>query len=664
MSLGRQTPMHGTYGWGVDTFLFASGLWCLGRYKEYYVVHIEEESCLKEEAEEIISSLELTEENYEVALQLLKDRYDNKRVIIQKHVRALMDLPTIGKESALELRKFIDAMSMHLRALKSLGQPSDTWETLLIHSFTAKLDRVTHQEWEKSVTGTEKPTMKEFTSFLEKRCQILQVASINLDNKSVPPSKLNNVKKQVFAVVQSSDGCAIRKDSHKVYMCDSLKNLSIKDRFEKVKSSKLCFNCLKVGHSNSDCKWSGCKKCGKKHNTLLHYDANEFNTRNHQTGNAQPEASTANFNGVAYKAYSALVSPQSVLSAAVINIKNQDGNLAKAQTLNQIETRIKYSVRTEINSRCTCYKETVEFLVLPNICNHLPNEYIDKRTIKVPLRKPLADPEFNKPLVIDALLGVELFFHVLCIGQERIPGPTALLQKTKLGLIPAGKINSSTQSNKPRQCMLSFNALHKSLTKFWEIEEVQNQKFLSEEEHEVEPHFQETTTRDPVTGRYTVRLPFNEKIKQLGESRKIAERQFYALERKLKKNPTLKSDYIDNMRESIQLGHAVRIEAHEIRDKHCFLPYHVVIKDSSSTTKHRIVNNASAKTSTGVSLNDGLMVGAVVQDGSFEIALRFREHQIVFLADIEKMYKQIRLHPEDAQYQLILSYLLKEKHIN
>ncbi|XP_063989072.1 uncharacterized protein LOC135168624 [Diachasmimorpha longicaudata] len=482
--------------------------------KLYYL-----KSCLKEEAEEIISSLELTEENYEVALQLLKDRYDNKRVIIQKHVRALMDLPTIGKESALELRKFIDAMSMHLRALKALGQPIDTWDTLLIHSFTAKLDRVTHQEWEKSVTETEMPTMKDFTSFLEKRCQILQVTSINLANKSVPPAKLNNIKKQVFAVAQSSDGCAICKGSHKVYMCDSLKNLSVKDRFEKVKSSKLCFNCLKGGHSNSDCKWSGCKKCGKKHNTMLHYDANDFNTRNHnQTGNAQPEASTASFNGVAYKAYSALVSPQSVLSTAVINIKNQDGNLVKArvlldngaqsnfitedlvkvlqlsrnhidipvETLNQIETRIKYSVRADINSRCTCYKETVEFLVLPNICNHLPYEYIDKRTIKVPLRKPLADPEFNKPQVIDALLGVELFFHLLCIGQERIPGSTALWQKTKLGWILAGKINSSTQSNKPRQCMLSFNALHKSLIKFWEIEEVQNQKFLSEEEHQVE----------------------------------------------------------------------------------------------------------------------------------------------------------------------------------
>ncbi|XP_063986037.1 uncharacterized protein LOC135167121 [Diachasmimorpha longicaudata] len=41
MSLGRQAPMQGTHRWGVDTFLFlAINLWCLGRYKEYYVVHL------------------------------------------------------------------------------------------------------------------------------------------------------------------------------------------------------------------------------------------------------------------------------------------------------------------------------------------------------------------------------------------------------------------------------------------------------------------------------------------------------------------------------------------------------------------------------------------------------------------------------------------------
>ena len=180
--------------------------------KIYYL-----KSCLKEEAEQIIGSLELTDENYTVALQLFKDRYDNKRVIIQKHVRALIDLPTIGKESASELRKFIDTMNIHLRALKSLGQPTYSWDTLLIYSFTAKLDRVAHQEWEKSLTGTEMPTMKEFTSFLEKRCQIPQVTSINLANKLITPTNSYIGRKKAFAIARSSDSCLICKGSHKIY---------------------------------------------------------------------------------------------------------------------------------------------------------------------------------------------------------------------------------------------------------------------------------------------------------------------------------------------------------------------------------------------------------------------------------------------------------------
>jgi hypothetical protein len=36
-----------------------------------------------------------------------------------------------------------------------------------------------------------------------------------------------------------------------------------------------------------------------------------------------------------------------------------------------------------------------------------------------------------------------------------------------------------------------------------------------------------------------------------------------------------------------------------------------------------------------------------------ELTLCFREHQIILLTDIEKMFKQIKIHP-DGQYQLEL----------
>ena len=128
-------------------------------------------------------------------------------------------------------------------------------------------------------------------------------------------------------------------------------------------------------------------------------------------------------------------------------------------------------------------------------------------------------------------------------------------------------------------------------------------------------------------------------LKNLGESFNIIQKQFFALEWKLSKNPDLKSEYIKNMREAINLGHMVPIKSIVNGVQHCFLPHHPVIKESSNSTKLRIVFNASCKTSTGISLNDCLKVGAVVQNTSFDNTLRFRMHQIVMVSDIEKMYK-------------------------
>ena len=263
-----------------------------------------------------------------------------------------------------------------------------------------------------------------------------------------------------------------------------------------------------------------------KHNTLLHYDIKESSSRCGQDHNAQSEALGTSFNALAYKAHNALVSAQFLLSTAVINVKGKDGKLMQArillhsgaqsnfiterfakslelprnhidiqvETFNQVETGVKHSIQTEILSRCTGYKEQIDFLILPNICNQLPNEYVDKRSINVPSRKPLADFEFNKPKQINALIGIELFFHLLCVGQEKIPGSTALWQKTNLGWILAGKIHAPDQSVKPTNCILAFNSLHRSITKFWEIEEIQNQKVFSEEEFRVEQHFRNKYT--------------------------------------------------------------------------------------------------------------------------------------------------------------------------
>ena len=65
-----------------------------------------------------------------------------------------------------------------------------------------------------------------------------------------------------------------------------------------------------------------------------------------------------------------------------------------------------------------------------------------------------------------------------------------------------------------------------------------------------------------------------------------------------------------------------------------------------------MVFDGSAKT-TGVSLNDAQKVGPIEQSELFTILLRFRRHTYVLTADIEKMYRQIFISPEDRKYQRI-----------
>jgi hypothetical protein len=80
-----------------------------------------------------------------------------------------------------------------------------------------------------------------------------------------------------------------------------------------------------------------------------------------------------------------------------------------------------------------------------------------------------------------------------------------------------------------------------------------------------------------------------------------------------------------------------------------YIPHHFVLKEESTTTKFRVVFDASAKLSTGISLNDAMMVGPTLQDNLTEIITRFRCHPIAFTADIAKMYRQINLTEEDKK---------------
>ncbi|XP_075232507.1 uncharacterized protein LOC142330923 [Lycorma delicatula] len=85
-----------------------------------------------------------------------------------------------------------------------------------------------------------------------------------------------------------------------------------------------------------------------------------------------------------------------------------------------------------------------------------------------------------------------------------------------------------------------------------------------------------------------------------------------------------------------------------------YLPHHSVFKETSLTTKLKVVFDGSAKSSNGLSLNDTLMTGPTVQQDLFSIILRFRVHNYVITSDITKMYRQILVTQRDSNLQRTL----------
>ncbi|XP_026739251.1 uncharacterized protein LOC113502069 [Trichoplusia ni] len=271
------------------------------------------------------------------------------------------------------------------------------------------------------------------------------------------------------------------------------------------------------------------------------------------------------------------------------------------------------------------------------------------------------DPKFNIPNKIDILLGADVYGYIVKEGIIKSPSGTLMAQNTTLGWVLSGVVSSDIDRSRHHiKNITVHNAQFNEdqlLKKFWEIEEqTSTKKILSPEEQKCEELYSKTTKRDD-TGRYIVHLPFRDDNPECkaGGSREIAEIRFKSLEKRLNKNTNLKQRYTEVINEYLQLGHlrAVKSDDNKMNEA-VYLPHHAVIREDKTTTKVRVVFNASEKNKKGVSLNDTLMVGPTLQADLRHTIMRWREHAIGIVADIVKMYRQIRVTEEDVVYQRIL----------
>ncbi|XP_062714088.1 uncharacterized protein LOC134290881 [Aedes albopictus] len=327
--------------------------------------------------------------------------------------------------------------------------------------------------------------------------------------------------------------------------------------------------------------------------------------------------------------------------------------------------KVKHQFRAVIKSRNSDYTTSVDLLILPKVTMDLPSTNIDVTRWDIPSKINLADPAFFQSSTVDIVLGAEIFFDLFSVpGRITLGESLPLLANSVFGWVVSGRTAQNLPHTSVRCNVATVADLQTYMEKFWKIEEDASATNYSPDETACEEFFQRTVTRD-ASGRYIVRLPFKESmVQRLGDNQKSALHRFRLLENRLSRDDSIAQQYREFMSEYLRLGHMAPLSSFdkEVHPKY-YLPHHPVIRESSTTTKLRVVFDASSKTSSGISLNDALLVGPIVQDDLRSIVMRSRTHEIVLIADAEKMYRQVRHFPEDYAYLCIFWRLAPDQPI-
>ncbi|XP_069964560.1 uncharacterized protein [Bactrocera oleae] len=225
----------------------------------------------------------------------------------------------------------------------------------------------------------------------------------------------------------------------------------------------------------------------------------------------------------------------------------------------------------------------------------------------------------------------------------------------EMGWIVSGRYKTGSNNiSKPSCLFLANESLDAKLKKLWKLEQITTiPEPWTREQQSCDHIYNSTVSRRPC-GRIVVKLPFKDDPTCLGESYTTALRRFNAQERRLAKSPQLKTHYVEFMSDYESLGHMSVVKNPNLSEPHYYIPYHCVLKPTSTTTKLRVVFDASCRTTSQKSLNDIQMVGPTIQCELFLLLIRFRFHRFAFTADIVKMYRQVLMHEDDRKFQYIL----------
>lgn len=646
-------------------------------------------------AADVVKSYPKTEENYQKAVDALRERFGKEDLLVDLYARELVDILT--KREKLPLSKLYDSLQTQLQALASLGVKSerDTLflrpmiETCVPKEILTAWYRSTLYDEDLSTSDPPKTKLDNLMQFL--RQEVEREGKLKMVYGQKDRSKDFKKKDSLYGDAHQEDvataaglsstskiGCVFcDKINHMSQDCFKARTMTMEQRNDKLKEKKVCFRCLKSGHISKKCSATvKCGGCGNRHHLIMCRGGDKTERQPEQ-----PDSSVVRHNNFAR-------SNDVLLKVVVVRAMGARGSRTVRMLIDE-GSQVSYvgTKTVKVTGSKSTGVEHVRNMLLGGYVTDLHEEHLREveienlaGTIKKnwilreksivctslprvpvgPWLETLKKKKINisdlattrvEDLDIEILIGSDLRGQVMT-GRNIDLGGDLFAEETIFGWALGGPVPVPCHSN------VAIALCHRqfSLQDLWSLDTLGitdsiQVKSKSQEDEEAKKHFIENVTRKE-DGRYCVGLPWISEKPDLPSNRTIAEKRLQSTTKKLKDNVAV-NQYSEIFRGWEKEGIVEPVNVKSPGESH-YLPHHPVFKPESQTTPVRPVFDASCKVKGQPSLNDCLYKGPNLIELIPAVLHRFRQRKIGVVSDIRKAFQMIEVREEDRDYQRFL----------
>ena len=651
----KVTPFNGTMtDWVRFSNMFSSQVLSKGFSDEIKFGYLLE--MVNPRVREKIANLKPGKIGLETAWERLNKEFGQKNAVINTHIDEIINLPTVRGTNYEKVLDFYNRLTKNCDALLTLGENNmlkGFVMTTLNKLPSVKPDIVRiDQEWESwdmdklienlqnwlrrnKIEGIEKPVERKerhwYTGEREKRTKIC-VYCDSKDHWSDKCVEFNTLEKR------------------RVFFRDN----------------KLCFNCAKKGHRGDKCESRGCYFCKSKHHSSLCEKLKDVKGTV-LTGftpcmeESLPPMLPVKIQGKIFWAILDSGSGRDFISKEAVmalKLKPERFEIREVTTVNGTRRKSMPIFNVIIESLDDKAKEDIEVTGL---------EMKDLTTIKRPdLRKlkkrfdHTKDKEFylteTGNHTIHIILGDKTFCKIKTESVFKGEKDEPIVEGTTFGWV----IHGGDYPN--INCL--FTRESSEYERLYSLDVLGVEDRGENDQLDVFKEFKENVTRQE-DGRYNVNVPWIPGMELTETNEAQSRKRLYNVERRMRNDEKLQAEYAEIVESQLRDGVIEKVPSEPSGSRIFYMPHKPVLREDASTTKCRMVFDASARPAPLMnSINDCMYKGPALQPNIWDIMIRARMAPCLLVGDLKQAFLQIGIKPEDRDaFRFLFTLNGKEEHL-